>query len=70
MTPVSEWAADAQRRTETTEESSFDVAGKGNWKKSGTKKGVAYQYKTFDEVIAEGGALKKRLEVAANAIKV
>uniref|UniRef100_A0A915CKK8 G-patch domain-containing protein n=4 Tax=Parascaris univalens TaxID=6257 RepID=A0A915CKK8_PARUN len=65
-----EWAADAQRRTETTEESSFDVAGKGNWKKSGTKKGVAYQYKTFDEVIAEGGALKKRLEVAANAIKV
>uniref|UniRef100_A0A915CIU4 G-patch domain-containing protein n=1 Tax=Parascaris univalens TaxID=6257 RepID=A0A915CIU4_PARUN len=57
-----EWAADAQRRTETTEESSFDVAGKGNWKKSGTKKGVAYQYKTFDEVIAEGGALKKRLE--------
>lgn len=65
-----EWAADAQRRTETKEESSFDATRKGNWRKSGTKKGVAYQFKTFDEVIAEGGVLKKRLEVAGNAIKV
>ncbi|KHN87809.1 Septin and tuftelin-interacting protein 1 -like protein [Toxocara canis] len=65
-----ESAADAQRRTETIEETTTGGVRRGNWKKSGARKGVTYQFKTIDEVIAEGGTLRKRLEMASAGIKV
>ncbi|VDK46318.1 unnamed protein product [Anisakis simplex] len=73
---ASESAADAQRRkddAETLEEASGGTKQRrGNWKKAGVggiRKSLTYQFKTIDEVIAEGGALKKRLEVSSG-IKV
>lgn len=45
-------------------------AKRGNWKKTGAKKSVKYQYKTIDEVIAEGGPIRQRFGGDGSGVKV
>lgn len=57
-----ESAAEAQKRASSRgdNEKAEEPSRRGNWKKTNAVKGVKYQYKTIDEVIAEGGPLKQR----------
>uniref|UniRef100_A0A914X3D0 G-patch domain-containing protein n=1 Tax=Plectus sambesii TaxID=2011161 RepID=A0A914X3D0_9BILA len=71
-----ESAADAQKRaksdSEESEEDEKKASQKGLWRKNQSQKGPKYRYKTVDEVLADGGQLKKRVGgvLGANNSKV
>uniref|UniRef100_A0A2K6VEC1 G-patch domain-containing protein n=1 Tax=Onchocerca volvulus TaxID=6282 RepID=A0A2K6VEC1_ONCVO len=67
-----ESAGETQKRIESSkdDEKIEEPTRRGNWKKTGSKKNVKYQYKTIDEVLAEGGPLKQRLMSANSGVKV
>ncbi|VDD90514.1 unnamed protein product [Enterobius vermicularis] len=68
-----ESAADTQKRLENEDGNKAPKKGssrRDNWKKSDVAKPPAYQYKTIDEVISEGGVTKKRLESFGTGVKV
>uniref|UniRef100_A0A0N5AM51 G-patch domain-containing protein n=1 Tax=Syphacia muris TaxID=451379 RepID=A0A0N5AM51_9BILA len=43
---------------------------RGNWKKSNVVKPPVYQYKTIEEVISEGGVMRKRNDLFNSGVKV
>ncbi|VDK67133.1 unnamed protein product [Litomosoides sigmodontis] len=67
-----EAAGETQKRVESgkDDEKLEEPMRRGNWKKTGSNKSVKYQYKTIDEVIAEGGPLKQRLNSGSSGVKV
>ncbi|KAK6103807.1 GC-rich sequence DNA-binding factor-like family protein [Brugia pahangi] len=67
-----ESSGETQKRVEYSRDDGKieEPSRRGNWKKTGSKKSVKYQYKTIDEVIAESGSLKQRLSSGSSGVKV